>query len=128
MREITHGRPAVHPIQLGRVCDRAVQFTSDPSADADTWWKRLFSVVRRHYLLGTQESYSEFVDSLAGRLGWVARIHTRKVNAHRPPRSDIDPTLVDTVKAYNWLNLELHQHASRFLARPSAMDNPLSLG
>jgi hypothetical protein len=87
----------------------SLQLTAGPSADADLWRERLFSLVDTTYLLGVSEYFDEFVALLARRLGWKKVFSPRvKANPDRPRAEELSPDLLRTVADYNWLDIELY--------------------
>jgi hypothetical protein len=87
--------------------------------DADVWRERLFSLVSERYLIGLQERLDDFFAELAGLFGWKARpvIH-RKVGKHRPALEEMPVDAAETIRAFNWLDDELHRFGTeRFAER-----------
>jgi hypothetical protein len=89
----------------------ALPSSEGPSPDAALWRERLREVVERVYLVGVQDRFSEYVDSLAVRFGWQVFVRKSKVNPNRPTVSEISPGLRETIRAYNWLDVELYELA-----------------
>jgi hypothetical protein len=85
--------------------------SAGPPPDADVWRERLRDIVNRVFLVGVQDQFAEYVDSLARRFGWRAFVPRSKVNAERPPASEVSPELRETILAYNWLDAELYELA-----------------
>jgi hypothetical protein len=83
--------------------------TGTPPPDADLWRERLHELVERVFLVGVQERFGEFVESLAGRFGWDAFVPQRGVNKDRPPLEEASADVRETILACNWLDTELHE-------------------
>jgi Sulfotransferase family len=98
---------------------RDLLYSQGPPEDADVWRERLFTLVSDRYRVGLQERFDEFVASLGKQLGWkVLRPTVRgKVTSNRPRLHEIDPGTVASMRAYNWLDDELHAHC-RAQAKP----------
>jgi hypothetical protein len=86
----------------------ALPVSAGPPADADVWRGRLRELVDRVFVVGVQDRFAEYVGGLAARLGWRAFVPRSKVNAARPAVAELDPELVETIRAYNWLDHELY--------------------
>jgi sulfotransferase family protein len=97
---------------------RQLGYSEGPSVDAELWRERLFTLVSERYLVGLQERYDQFVGELVQRFGWQ-RVETRgKVGTHRPRLEDVPREATETIRAYNWLDDELHRFcAERVAAR-----------
>jgi hypothetical protein len=80
-----------------------------PSADADLWRGRLRDLVESVFYAGVQDRFSEYVELLARRFGWQAFAAASKVNERRPDAAELSPQLLETIRAYNWLDAELHE-------------------
>jgi hypothetical protein len=86
-------------------------YSREPSSDADLWRERLFNIVER-FIVGTQENYPAFVESVCARFGWSPHVHCIKKNPERPTMETVSRDLLATIRAYNWLDRELHEQAS----------------
>jgi hypothetical protein len=83
-------------------------YTAGPPPDADRWREALFTTAER-YLVGTTERFDAAARRFAAATGLVLAGDVReKVNAHRPRLAELDPGLVEEIRAYNWLDAELH--------------------
>lgn len=87
------------------------QISAGPPPDADVWRERLRDIVNRVFLVGVQDRFTEYVESLAERFGWKAFVPRSKVNVERPPASEVTPELRETILAWNWLDTELYELA-----------------
>jgi hypothetical protein len=83
-------------------------YTAGPPPDAERWREALFATAER-YLVGTTERFDAAARRFAATTGLVLAgdVH-EKVNAHRPRLADLDRGLIDEIRAYNWLDTELH--------------------
>jgi Galactose-3-O-sulfotransferase len=85
-----------------------------PPEDADLWRERLFELLAERYAIGLQEYFRESVELFAAELGWE-RVSVRRVRANPArPRSIDDEETAELIRAYNWLDVELHD---RYLRR-----------
>jgi hypothetical protein len=83
-------------------------YSAGPPADADRWREALFAVANR-YLIGTTERFADAARRFGAATGVElgAEVH-EKVNPHRPRVAELDASLVEEIRAYNWLDAELH--------------------
>jgi hypothetical protein len=99
--------------------------TAGPSPDADAWRARLRELVDRVFLVGVQDRFPEYIDSLAGRLGWRDLFVPQSgVNRHRPPLSEASAEVREQILEHNWLDAELYGLCSRAQARRAAAEEP----
>jgi len=84
-------------------------YSEGPGPDADRWRERLYGLVEERYLVGVQERFEELTGRVAAHFGWPHSVPRAKVNARRPDRAAVPPGTADTVRAYNWLDDELHR-------------------
>ena len=91
----------------------ALPSSAGPSPDAEVWRERLREAVDGVYLVGLQDRFADYVESLALRFGWQAFVRKSKVNPNRPAVSEISPELRETIRVYNWLDAELYELARR---------------
>jgi sulfotransferase famil protein len=89
---------------------RGFVYSEGPPEDAEVWRERLFTLVADRYRVGLQERFDDFVASLGKDLGWkVLKTRVRgKVSSDRPRLHEVDPAVVASMRAYNWLDGELH--------------------
>jgi hypothetical protein len=100
-----------------------LRVTNGPPADADLWRERLFQVAGTYTLL-VQDRLRESAALLAREVGWTAdAIPSVRVNANRPPPETVDDDLRATIRAFNWLDLELYRYAVAELDRQRAEDD-----
>jgi len=93
-------------------------YSEGPPADAEMWRERLFSLLSERYLVGVQERFDDFVTELGERFGWRTFVARAKVNEARPQATELPGETEQAIRAYNWLDDELHRRArERFLAR-----------
>jgi hypothetical protein len=90
---------------------RELPISAGPPPGADVWRERLRDMVNRVFLVGVQDRFAEYVDSLAERFGWTPFVPRSKVNLERPPASEVSPGLRESILAYNWLDAELYELA-----------------
>jgi hypothetical protein len=84
--------------------------TAGPPPDADVWRERLHDVVERVFYVGVQDRFPEYLELLAGRFGWQQAIAPRSgVNRNRPPLSESAEDVRETIRQYNWLDVELYE-------------------
>lgn len=96
-------------------------YTQGPPADADAWRERLFGIVDGHYRLGVQERVAQFAHDLEARMGWShSELVRKKVNSERPRLADLPDGFADRLRAFNWLDDELHRRAARLQAEAVA--------
>lgn len=89
-------------------------YSEGPPADADAWRERLFGVVDAHYRLGVQERVAQFARDVEERMGWPhAELARKKVNAQRPRLQELPAGFAERLRAFNWLDDELHRRAAR---------------
>jgi hypothetical protein len=95
---------------------------SPSSPDADLWRERLHELVGRVFLIGAQDRFDQYAAQLARRYGWEDVLLPRaKVNPQRPAEPEVSDGLREAVRAYNWLDRELHDLArQQQAARESA--------
>ena len=86
-----------------------LEYSEGPSRDADLWRARLSELVENVVYAGVQDRFTEYVRLLERRFGWQAFTATSKVNERRPSAEDVPETLRETIRAYNWLDAELHE-------------------
>lgn len=92
----------------------ALAGSEGPPADAELWRERLFEALAADYLVGVQERFAESVAGFAAELGWQeAAVPRAKVNRERPPVAEEDQALLERVRAFNWLDVELYEHARK---------------
>jgi hypothetical protein len=82
-----------------------------PPPDAALWRERLGDLVDRFYLVGVQDRFAEFVELLGRRYGWETSAPRSGVNRERPPLSESDPGIRETILEHNWLDSELYELA-----------------
>ena len=90
----------------------ALPATAGPSPDADLWRGRLRKLVDDVFLVGVQDRFGAYVEWLADRFDWQPSLPQSKVNAGRPAASELAPELREAIRAYNWLDAELHRLAA----------------
>jgi hypothetical protein len=103
---------------------RELPYSAGPPPDADVWRERLFELVSARYLVGLQERYADFVAELEQRLGWTGFVEHRNPGGHRPSLDDLPPEAVETIRAYNWLDDELHRHCEQQADKVSRVPPP----
>lgn len=92
-------------------------YSRGPCDDAEMWRERLWSVTER-YTIGTQDRLEDFADLLCERYGWQRReLIPRKRGKKSGPRAripleDLDPSVIETIREYNWLDVELYERFS----------------
>ena len=87
--------------------------TAGPPPDADLWRNRLRELVDGVFLVGVQDRLSQYIDSLAGRLGWTNPFVPQSgVNRHRPPLSEASTEAREQILEFNWLDAELYDLCS----------------
>jgi hypothetical protein len=92
-----------------------------PTPDAEVWRQRLSDVVERSCVLLLQDRLDEAFGWFAEQQQWtVAAVPKVRINRERPAVRELDAELRATIAAYNWLDVELYQHALRRHARPAA--------
>lgn len=92
-------------------------YTEGPPVDADAWRERLFGVVDAHYRLGVQERVAEFARGVEDRMGWPhSELARKKVNSERPRLDELPEGFADRLRAFNWLDHELHRRTARLEA------------
>jgi hypothetical protein len=82
-----------------------------PPPDADLWRRRLRQLVENAFRIGVQDRFEDYVASLAQRYGWQAFAPRSKVNRARPKVSEVEAELCETIRAHNWLDVELYELA-----------------
>jgi hypothetical protein len=88
-------------------------YTPGPPPDADRWREQLFAAADEHYLLGVQERVAAFADEVTSRMGWPrAELARAKVNAARPALAELSGEMGERMRAFNWLDDELHRRAA----------------
>jgi hypothetical protein len=96
-------------------------YTEGPPPDADLWRERLFGVVDEHYRLGVQERVAQFARDVEQRMGWAhSELTRKKVNAERPRLAELPDGFADRLRAFNWLDDELHRRTARLEAEAVA--------
>jgi hypothetical protein len=104
---------------------RALGYSRGPSPDADRW-RELLSVTLDRYVVGTTERYDEALPafSRATGLNLEPRERREKANRHRPPLREVAADLRETIREYNWLDVELHEEVTRRQAATEAETTP----
>ncbi|HZQ64015.1 MAG TPA: hypothetical protein VFA66_02155 [Gaiellaceae bacterium] len=102
----------------------ALSTAAGPPPDADLWRERLRDLVDRVYLVGVQDRFDEFVELLGRRYGWETSAPRSGVNRTRPPLSEDDAAVRDTILAHNWLDAELYEWCSAAQERLAAEHAP----
>ena len=86
--------------------------SAGPPPDADVWRERLHPLVDEVFVVGVQDRFDEYVRLLSRRYGWRAFVPRNKVNP-RPAAAEVAPEMIETIRAYNWLDAELYELCSR---------------
>ena len=86
-----------------------LEFSAGPTADADLWRTRLRELVDGVFYAGVQDRFTEYLELLSRRLGWQVFAAASKVNERRPAAEKVPEPLRETIRAYNWLDAELHE-------------------
>jgi hypothetical protein len=81
--------------------------SAGPPSGADTWRERLRELVDRVFLVGVQDRFGPYVELLARRFHWEPFVPSSKVNEGAPPAA-ISADLRETIRACNWLDVELY--------------------
>jgi hypothetical protein len=84
-------------------------YSGEPPPDADFWRGRLRRLVEEVFFAGVQDRFEEYAGQLCGRLGWRPFVPTSKVNDARPPTAQISAELLEAIRRFNWLDLELYE-------------------
>jgi hypothetical protein len=87
----------------------ALAYTKGPPADAELWRERLRELVENAFHVGVQDRFAEFVELLGRRFGWTPFVPRAKVNKRRPVDVATSDSFRETISAYNWLDVELHE-------------------
>lgn len=83
--------------------------SAGPSPDADLWRDRLRQLVDDVFFAGVQDRFEQYVELLSRRYGWQAFVPRNKVNPQRIGPAKVSPEMVETIRAYNWLDAELYE-------------------
>jgi hypothetical protein len=94
----------------------ALALSDGPPPDADLWRERLFELVEARYWVGLREHFAEFAGAVAERYGWRAFVPLEKVNPSRPAVEELPDATRATIRAHNWLDVELHARYARAVA------------
>jgi hypothetical protein len=106
-------------------CEGKLPVALGPPPDADIWRQRLFTVVDDIYTLLPNEHLDESFSSLSAEWGWnVQESDRHRVNTARPRLEDIEPELRERIRAYNWLDDELHRFTLDHTQRTVRVTSP----
>ena len=82
-----------------------------PPRDADLWRERIVAIADTYILLRNDRLDEDFA-RLAAEWGWnVEQTERIRVNTCRPRYEDLPDGLRDRIRAFNWLDEELHRYA-----------------
>ena len=80
--------------------------------DADLWRQRVFDLVERHYVVGSQARFDESVERFAKEFGWKHRTPSWvRRNRKRSSATELSRETEALVRRFNWLDEELHARA-----------------
>jgi hypothetical protein len=79
--------------------------------EADLWRERLFDVVETTFLVGAQELFEQSTRLFAEAFSWPELFPAKaRVNRERSSPEELSEDERALVRAYNWLDAELHEH------------------
>jgi hypothetical protein len=87
--------------------------------DADVWHARLRELIERVFLVGVQDRFGRYVELLARRFQWSAFVPSSKVG-ERDLRAELPAELEATIRASNWLDVELYELSRKAQERREA--------
>ena len=82
--------------------------SAEPSPDADLLRARLRTIVDEVFFVGVQDRFEQYVALLGRRYGWSAIVRHHKANPHPADAHVVSPEMIETIRAYNWLDAELY--------------------
>ena len=103
-------------------------WSAGPSPDAELWRARLGDLVDGVFFAGVQDRFAEYVELLARRFGWRAVVTRAKAAEGRLQVDQLPDELRETIRAYNWLDAELHELCRRTQMRRESESRGFGLG
>lgn len=103
-------------VLLGTMTPTDIPFHTSGEA-VERYRERAFEVLSRHYVVGTQDRFSQSVRLFADSFGW-SRVFVPRVNVGPVAAkvAEIDREARSAIRAHNRIDADLHAHYSRSLA------------